>query len=75
MTRRYDDGLSFYGGMSTQRTLPFDNPEGVRAEARRLMSECGRGGGYILAPAHDTPKDVPLENIVALIETCLEQQG
>jgi len=73
MKRRYGDRLSFCGGMSTQRTLPFDTPAGVRRAAKRLMRECGRGGGYILAPAHDTPKDVPLENVVALIETCREQ--
>jgi len=75
MKRRYGDHISFYGGMSTQRTLPFGTPDEVRAEAKRLMAECGRSGGYILAPAHDTPKDVPLANIVALIETCREQGG
>ena len=73
MKRRYGDRISFYGGVSTQRTLPFDTPDGVRAEARRLMEQVGRDGGYILAPAHATPKDTPLENIVALIETCREQ--
>jgi len=73
MKRRYGGRLAFYGGVSTQRTLPFDTPEGVRREARRLMQECGRGGGYILAPAHDVPKDAPLANVVALIEACREQ--
>ena len=73
MKRRYGDRLSFYGGVSTQRTLPFDTSDGVRAEARRLMAEIGHDGGYILAPAHATPKDTPLANIVALIETCREQ--
>ena len=75
MKRRYGDRLSFYGGMSTQRTLPFDTPDGVRAAARRLMAEVGRGGGYILGPAHDTPKDVSLANALALIDTCREQAG
>jgi len=75
MKRKYGNRLSFYGGMSTQRTLPFDTPTGVREEAKRLMRECGRRGGYILAPAHDTPKDVPLDNVLALIETCREQGG
>jgi len=73
MKRRYGDRMTFFGGLSTQRTLPFESPDGIRSEVRRLMGECGRGGGYILAPAHDVPKDVPVDNVVALIETCREQ--
>jgi uroporphyrinogen decarboxylase len=60
--------LSFYGGMSIQRILPFGTPQQVRDEARRLMDEIGRGGGFIIAPSHDMPGDVPLENKVAFIE-------
>ena len=65
--------LSFYGGMSIQKVMPFGTPDEVRNEARRLMSVLGRGGGYILAPSHDMPGDIPVENIVALIETVQNQ--
>jgi len=75
MKRRYGGRLSFFGGVSTQRTLPFSKPDEVRAEADRLMREVGRSGGYILAPAHDVPKDVPLENLLALIEAVRDQDG
>jgi uroporphyrinogen decarboxylase len=75
MKRRYGDRLSFFGGLSTQKTLPFGSADGVRAEVRRLMAECGHGGGYILAPAHDTPKDVPIDNLAALIDLCRSQAG
>jgi uroporphyrinogen decarboxylase len=64
---RYRDRLSFYGGLSTQKTLPYASPEGVRREARTLI-ERGRPGGYILSPAHDVEGDVPLENMLAFIE-------
>ncbi len=73
MKRRYGNRLSFYGGLSTQKTLPFGGPDEVRAATRRLMREIGRDGGYILAPAHDVPKDVPLANVLALIEAVQEQ--
>lgn len=69
MKRVYGDHLSFLGGMSIQRVMPFGSVDEVRAEARRLMERIGAGGGYILAPSHDIPKDVPVENILALIET------
>jgi uroporphyrinogen decarboxylase len=54
--------------MSIQRILPFGTPVEVQAEARRLMDEIGRGGGYIIAPSHDMPGDIPVENMLAFVE-------
>jgi uroporphyrinogen decarboxylase len=73
MKRMYGDRLSFNGGVSTQRTLPYGTPEEVKAEARRLMAEVGKNGGYILSPAHAIPGDAQPENIMALIEAVHEQ--
>jgi len=64
---RYRGRLAFHGGLSTQRTLPFGTVEDVKAETRRLL-DLGRDGGYIFAPAHDVEGDVPLENMLAMIE-------
>ena len=69
---RYRGRLAFHGGLSTQRTLPYGTPDDVRRETRRLI-ELGREGGYILAPAHDVEGDVPLENMLAMIEVVREQ--
>lgn len=69
---RYRGRLAFHGGLSTQRTLPFGTPDDVRRETRRLL-ELGAEGGYIFAPAHDVEGDVPLENMLAMIEV-LQQQ-
>ncbi len=66
--RKHGKRLCFHGGVSPQRLLPYGTPENVKAEARRLMAEIGRDGGHIIAPAHPIPKDVPAENIRALIE-------
>jgi len=33
-----------------------------------MMATVGAGGGYIAAPTHAIPGDVPPENIVALVE-------
>lgn len=75
MKRRFGDRLAFYGGVSTQKTLPHATPAEVRAEVRRLIEEVGRGGGYVLAPAHDVQRDVPLENILALLDEVQSQPG
>ena len=72
MKRVYGDRLSFWGGISTQRLLPYGTPDEVKAEARRMMSEVGQDGGYILAPAHSIPGDAKPENIMALIEVVNE---
>ena len=71
--RRYGKHLAFWGGVSTQRLLPYGTPEQIKAEARQLMREIGRDGGYIIAPAHGIPKDVPPENMAALIEVIQNQ--
>jgi uroporphyrinogen decarboxylase len=69
MKRLHGDRLSFWGGISTQKLLPYGEPEEVRAEAKRMMAEVGRDGGYILSPAHAIPGDAKPENIMVLIET------
>ena len=74
MKRLYGKDLCFWGGVSTQRTLPYGSPDDVRKEVRELMRDIGAGGGYIIAPAHDIPGDVPVENIIALIETIQGQK-
>ncbi len=69
---RYRGRLTFHGGLSTQKTLPYGTVEDVRLEVARLL-EMGRQGSYILAPAHDVEGDVPLENMLAFIEIAQEQ--
>ncbi len=69
---KYRGKLSFWGGLSTQRTLPYGTADDVRCETQHLI-ELGRAGNYILSPAHAVEGDVPLENMLALIETAQDQ--
>lgn len=71
---RYRGRLAFYGGLSTQQTLPFGTVDQVRAETARLL-ELGRDGGYLFAPAHDVEGDVPTANMLAAIEVLHGQPG
>lgn len=73
MAAKYHGRLAFYGGISTQRTLPFGTPVDVRAECRRMQALFKDTGGYILAGAHAIQRDVPIQNVLALIETAREQ--
>ena len=69
---RYRGRLAFFGGLSTQQTLPYGTPQDVRAETRHLI-ELGSRGGYILSPAHAVEGDVPLENMLAFIDEVKQQ--
>jgi uroporphyrinogen decarboxylase len=68
LKREYGKYLTFWGGVSTQRTMPYGTPDEVRAEIRELKRILGKDGGYILAPSHELQGDIPLENMLAFIE-------
>ena len=72
LIQRYRGRLTFHGGLSTQRTLPYGSVQDVQRETKRLI-ELGGAGGYIFAPAHDVEGDVPLENMLAFIEILQSQ--
>jgi len=68
MKREYGGDLTFWGGISTQKLLPYATPQEVRETTRRIIGTLNRNGGYIAAPTHSVPGDVPPENILAMLE-------
>jgi uroporphyrinogen decarboxylase len=72
---RYAGRLAFYGGLSIQKTLPFGTTGEVRAEVGNRLELARRHGGYIIGPCHDMPRDVPVENVLAMRDMLLEQDG
>lgn len=70
----YGGKLAFWGGVSTQQCIPYASPDGVRAEAVRIMKALRRDGGLIIAPTHALPFDVPPENILALLDVFRNQE-
>jgi uroporphyrinogen decarboxylase len=63
----YRGRVAFYGGLSTQHTLPFGDVQEVRRKTRELL-ELGAGGGLIFAPSHAVVRDTPVENMLAFLE-------
>ncbi len=72
LKRQFGRDLTLWGGISTQHTLPHGTPEDVRAEVREKRARLGAGGGYILEPGITIQEDVPLANVLALVEAAQE---
>ncbi len=70
----FGDRIAFWGGINTQRILPFGTPEEVSAETRRVIGILGEGGGYILNSVHNIQPEVPPENVVAMFEAGLNHR-
>lgn len=66
--KRYGKKLSLWGGLCVQKIMPFGTTEDVRDEVKRLKKVCGKGGGYILSPAHNIQSDTCIENILAFYD-------
>jgi hypothetical protein len=62
--------LTFWGGgIDTQQTLPFGTPAQVAEEVKTRMEKLGPGGGFVFNAIHNVQARVPIENLMAMIET------
>lgn len=70
LKREFGKDLTLCGGVNTQQLLPKAAPQEIRDEVKLLKEKMGADGGYILEPGITIQADVPLENILALIDEC-----
>ncbi len=73
--KQFHGKLAFYGGISVQHLLPHGTCEEVRSATMELLKTLGKGGGYIAGPSHAVPKDVPPENVMAMLEVLQNQNN
>jgi uroporphyrinogen decarboxylase len=72
--KEYGKDLIFWGGINTQN-LPFLRPAEVAAMTRETIWTLGAGGGHIIGPSQEIMKDVPLQNIIAMVETIISERA
>ncbi len=73
LKRQVGDRLAFWGGIDTQRLLPFGTPEEVRVDTLRRIRDLNQNGGYVLGSVHNIQGDVPVENLIAMYEAVLNK--
>lgn len=73
LKKNYGKDLVFWGGgVDTQHTLSYGSPSGIREEVLRLCEIFHKDGGFVFATVHNIQANVPVENIVSMVEAIRE---
>lgn len=76
LKQRFGRDLIFWGGgIDTQKILPFGKPEEVREQVLKNCDILSKDGGFIFNTVNNIPANVPVENIVAMLEAIKEFNG
>jgi len=76
LKEKYGSDLVFWGGgIDTQKMLPFGTPAEVREQVLRTCEIFNKNGGFVFNTVHNTQANVPVENIVAMLEAIKEFNG
>lgn len=76
LKKKYGKDLVFWGGgIDTQKTLPYGTPLEVRDEVLSLCEIFIKDGGFIFNTVHNIQANVPVENVVAMINAIGEFNG
>ena len=69
LKKKYGDRLTFWGGgVDTQKVLPFGTPEEVKAHVLEQCEILSPGGGFVFNTVHNMQANVPLQNVIAMLE-------
>ena len=73
LKKEFGKDIVFWGGgVDTQKTLPLGTPGQVKEEVKRLIDIFSKGGGFVFNTVHNVQANVPLENLVAMLEAVQE---
>jgi hypothetical protein len=76
LKKNYGKDIVFWGGgVDTQKTLPFSTPEKVREEVLRVCEIFSKDGGFVFNTIHNIQANVPVENIIAMLNAIREFNG
>ena len=76
LRQTFGSQLAYYGGVSTQTTMPFGSPSDVRAAVKTAAEQLAPDRtGLLIAPSHRMMSDIPMANVAALLDAFAELRG
>ena len=70
MKDNFGDKFAFWGAIDQQDLLPNGTDEELERDIIEKISVLGKGGGYMIAPAHILQNDVSPDRVLRFIELC-----
>ena len=70
MKSNFGDKFAFWGAIDQQDLLPNGTDEELERDIVEKISILGKGGGYMIAPAHILQNDVAPERVLKFIDLC-----
>lgn len=64
--------FSFWGSIDQQNLLPNGSDEELERDIIEKINILGKGGGYMISPAHIIQNDVKPERVLKFIELCMK---
>lgn len=69
LKEEFGSRLTFWGGgIDTQKILPFGTPEEIHRHVSEQCEILGRDGGFVFNAVHNIQANVPIGNVVAMID-------
>ena len=73
LKKEFGKDITFWGGgVNTQRTFMTGSPKEVKNEVKELIEIFNKDGGFVFSTVHNVQANVPIENVVAMIENINE---
>lgn len=73
LKEKYGRHLTFWGGgVDTQKQLPYGTPGQVREDVLKHCDIFAKDGGFVFNTVHNIQADVPVENVVSMIDALHE---
>ena len=76
LKKSFGEHIVFWGGgVDTQHVLPFGTPAEVEAQVLKHCEIFGRDGGFVFNTVHNIQANVPVENLVAMLNAVRKFNG
>lgn len=76
LKRDFGADICFWGGgIDTQQVLPNGPRQRIEAEVKKSIDTFKPGGGYVFSQVHNITPEVPIENVLWMLEAFQEYAG